>query len=667
MAKYEIINGIGIIPEGVTEIESCAFLKESSLRSVIIPNSVTKIGEYAFCGCSSLEFIELSDSVIEIEKYAFSMCSNLRNVILPKCLKRIEECLFWLSTSLECLEIPSGVEIIGEGAFAECSSLRNIDIPNSVTKIDESAFKECSSLESIILPYSVKKIEKYALAQCTNLKNVTLPKYLEAIEEALFWQCTSLESLDIPSGVEKIGNNAFYECSSLKEIEIPDSVAEIEDYAFSCCTSLNIKIFDNNKYFKIKEGVLFSKDGSKLVFFLSSNTVKRYFIPNTVVEIASAAFCYSSTLEYISISDNVKEIKRNAFCTSKLVHSIEVSENNQYFSSEDGILYSKDKSELIRVPIAKDLRDYKIPETVTQIGSHAFCGCSMESIDIPSTVTKLGTSALNFKDINEIHIKIIDIKECIIDDGVIAYDEEDDFDKYVLYVPSGIRWSYRHHPVFGKFKNIKIEKRINWEKITPLIIESDYYGGHEYVDLGLPSGLLWATCNIGASKIEDVGGYYAYGETETKEKYSWDNYKWCKGTSDSITKYCMDSKVGNVDNINELEESDDIAYLKWGTSWRIPSREDFEELLDNCVLTPTIENGVYGHLLVSKLNGNTIFFPKTNIYNDNRSKFYGAYLTRTVRKKSDCSYSVGFDLSGWKWIYYYRRVGVPIRPVLRKK
>ena len=99
---------------------------------------------------------------------------------------------------------------------------------------------------------------------------------------------------------------------------------------------------------------------------------------------------------------------------------------------------------------------------------------------------------------------------------------------------------------------------------------------HEYVDLGLPSGTLWATCNVGASKPEEYGDYFAWGETKTKETYQGENYKWVNG--DLFTKYCTNSLYGNVDNLLELLPEDDAATANWGNNWCTPSKDQFDEL-----------------------------------------------------------------------------------------
>ena len=133
---------------------------------------------------------------------------------------------------------------------------------------------------------------------------------------------------------------------------------------------------------------------------------------------------------------------------------------------------------------------------------------------------------------------------------------------------------------------------------------------HEYVDLGLPSGTLWATCNVGASKPEEYGNYYAWGEIETKKSYDFDNYKWGDG-SGKVTKYCEYSICGTVDNKNELLPEDDAATANWGSSWRMPSLTQIKELFDSGNTTSkwTTQNGINGFLITSKKNGKTLFLP----------------------------------------------------------
>jgi len=133
----------------------------------------------------------------------------------------------------------------------------------------------------------------------------------------------------------------------------------------------------------------------------------------------------------------------------------------------------------------------------------------------------------------------------------------------------------------------------------------------DWVDLGLPSGTIWATRNIGANSPEENGDYFAWGETEPKDYYEWNTYKWCNGSYETLTKYCTDAHDGYngfTDYKTELEPADDAATANWGSGARMPSGEQAEELVNQCYWEWTQRNGVYGQLGTGP-NGYTIFFP----------------------------------------------------------
>ena len=135
---------------------------------------------------------------------------------------------------------------------------------------------------------------------------------------------------------------------------------------------------------------------------------------------------------------------------------------------------------------------------------------------------------------------------------------------------------------------------------------------HGYVDLGLPSGTLWATCNVGASKPVEYGDYYAWGETRPKNTYNWSTYKYCNGDYDQLTKYCNESDLGYngfTDNLTALQKGDDAATLNWGSGWRTPTLLQWDELLANTTNEWTTQNGVEGRLFTSKKNGKSLFLP----------------------------------------------------------
>lgn len=132
--------------------------------------------------------------------------------------------------------------------------------------------------------------------------------------------------------------------------------------------------------------------------------------------------------------------------------------------------------------------------------------------------------------------------------------------------------------------------------------------GHACVDLGLPSGLKWADVNIGAKAPEDGGQYFAWGETKAKDMYDWSNHTLCQGSNACLTKYCDVDERGTKDGKSVLEPVDDVASVQWGGAWRIPTRAEFQELIDNCEWTWVEVNGKHGYQVKGK-NGNSIFLP----------------------------------------------------------
>ncbi len=202
---------------------------------------------------------------------------------------------------------------------------------------------------------------------------------------------------------------------------------------------------------------------------------------------------------------------------------------------------------------------------------------------------------------------------------------------------------------------------------------ADPYNGHEYVDLGLPSGTKWATCNVGATAPEGYGNYYAWGETEPKDYYDWSTYKY--GSYDELTKYCTDSdygKDGFVDNKIILDPEDDAARANWGGQWRMPTDEEWKELFYNCIWIYTYDyngTGVAGQIVKSKTNGNSIFLPMAGYRSSDylgSAGDYGAYRSSSLGAGSPgIAWGVSFYSDDVYWYYGVGRCeGHSVRPVL---
>ncbi len=195
---------------------------------------------------------------------------------------------------------------------------------------------------------------------------------------------------------------------------------------------------------------------------------------------------------------------------------------------------------------------------------------------------------------------------------------------------------------------------------------------NDYVDLGLPSGTLWATRNVGASTPEEYGDYFAWGETSPKQRYGWDTYNWCIINQSGgvwLTKYCTVSDFGSVDGKTELDFTDDAAFVNWGPSWRMPTIEQMQELCEYCTGYWVLRNGVWG-LLAKGPNDNTIFLPASGVRSYDTIYFLninGLYWSRTLMSGNNNSYdgkTMGFSRSSFgahgSSARYY---GYSVRPV----
>ena len=173
--------------------------------------------------------------------------------------------------------------------------------------------------------------------------------------------------------------------------------------------------------------------------------------------------------------------------------------------------------------------------------------------------------------------------------------------------------------------------------------------GHEYVDLALPSGLKWATCNVGASKPEACGSYFAWGETKPKDEYTYDN---------SVT---FGKEIDDIsDNVQY-----DVAAANWGEGWRMPTKDEMQELIDNCDWEWTKQNNVKGYKVTGE-NGNSIFIPKTGNWDGstfNSGSCGYSYYWSSIPYNINVAYCLNVNGSGYSMDSYSRYRGYSIRPV----
>ena len=433
----------------VTKIDYAAFSYCDNLESITIPDSVTSIDYSAFRGCSNLTRIMIPDSVRTIDGYAFQDCTSLKSIKIPNSVTSISSCAFYGCTSLTSITIPDSVTSIDYQAFTYCTSLKSITIPDSVTYIGDSAFYGCRSLTSIMIPDSVRTIGGCAFQDCTSLKSIKIPNSVTSISSCAFYGCTSLTSITIPDSVTSIENDAFTNCTSLTSITIPNSVTYISGGDFSGCASLTaINVTTGNQSYASANGVLYSKDKTKLIYYPKGKKDKNCKIPDGVMSIDSKAFANNTTLTSVTIPNSVTSIGGGAFVGCTSLTSITIPNS---VTSIDSYTFSG----------CTNLTSITIPDSVTEIGWGAFVDCiSLKNVTIPKSVTGIYDNAFGYYYDNG-YKKIDDFKICCYS-GTAGekYAKYNDFD-YVLLDKL---------PTLAKITGVKLggraadALRINWTK-----------------------------------------------------------------------------------------------------------------------------------------------------------------------------------------------------------
>lgn len=333
-----------VIEEGVTDVCSYAFANATALKSAQIPSTVKTIGKSAFLYCWQLQTIEIPEGVESINDSAFSMCASLGSISLPSTLNHIADTVFGYCSSLATITLAEEnshflmkeqVLLNAEGTkLYLCSKAKSGEyaIPNGVQEIADGAFMGCGSLTGVMIPNGIRSIGALAFASCTAMETVHLPEGLTDLGGSAFLGCTSLKTVVIEEGITSLYDRTFYGCTALESVTLPDSLTTIENFAFNGCTSL-ITI-------EIPKGV-------------------QTFIPSPFTG-----------------------------CTALTQFS--VAESNPYFTAVDGVVYSKDLSELVLFPAGRT-RVFSVPEGTERIANYAFHGAKgLTTVELPDTLTCIG-------------------------------------------------------------------------------------------------------------------------------------------------------------------------------------------------------------------------------------------------------------------------------------
>ena len=576
----EYVDGRGIITfDGdVTSIGSGAFRSRSLLTSVSIPESVTSIGDYAFHNCSGLTgSLVLPEGVTSIGIFAFNNCSGLTgSLVLPEGLTSIGSYAFYNCSGLTgSLVLPEGVTSIDDYAFYACSGFTgDLVLPEGLTSIGGDAFQECSGLTgSLVLPEGLTSIGRYAFNKCSGFTG----------------------SLVLPKGLTSIGEAAFADCSGFTgSLVLPEGLTSISFMVFNRCTGLT--------------GSLVLPKGLTSIGISAFNNCSGFtgdlVLPEGLTSIGSSAFNNCSGLTgSLVLPEGLTSIGGSAFYNcSGLTGSLVLPEGLTSIGGRTFYNCSGLTGSLV------------LPEGVTSIGASAFYNCCgfTGSLVLPEGVTSIGISAFS-RCSSLTDIKVLPTTPPT--GGTSMFDETN----APIYVPVGSVEAYKAAQYWRDYAD-----RIQAMPAAP-----------DAIDMGL--SVKWASFNLGATRPEEYGDYYAWGETEPyyssldpltwkegKEPgYSWACYKWCDGSKNTLTKYCPTSwtsswaGTGTPDGKIVLDLEDDAAHINLGSSYRMPTEAEWRELVDNCSWTWITQNGVKGQLVTAS-NGNSIFLPAGGFAVDSR-------------------------------------------------
>ena len=324
LTKYEGPGGQVIVPDGVTAIGVRAF-DRTGVTSVTLPTGISVIHERAFFGCSALTDISLPEGLDIIEGEAFSGCRALNAIALPRSLTHIGEDAFSGCSGLTEVALPQNLTFVSVNTFLNCRSLSKLTLPEGLERIERSAFSGCRALKEVALPSTLTDIGEFAFHNC-GLTDLPKGPSLKRLERSAFSQCHNLTEVTLPEGLEKLERGVFYGCANLTDVYLPEGVTNINKGAFLQCNALvRIHADPNNPNYRDMDGMLYSKDGTCLIF--CPNGLSDVTIPEGVTEIGTEAFADGDLLEQVHLPQSLQKIGSCAFSRSTKLATIALPEN----------------------------------------------------------------------------------------------------------------------------------------------------------------------------------------------------------------------------------------------------------------------------------------------------------------------------------------------------
>lgn len=356
--ECESITNRVVLEEGFSALSDEMFSHCKSIPSVVLPNSLKTIGKQAFYYCTSLKNTRIPFGVEVIGDDAFSSCSSMDEIVLEDGLTMLGNYMFSYS-SVQGITIPKTVKTMGSNTFKGCKKLRNVILEDGVSLVADSMFSSCSSLQDVAIPSSVKLLGAWSFQNCTGLTSVNLSEGLCKIGESAFQGCVGLRAMSFPESLNSIGNTAFSGCTSLSTVSFPSGIGEVGVGAFSGCSV---------------KSMLFNNGNGEFLDQFSKESLRTLFLGKSASGITGGLLSDCSALETVMTA----------------------STNPNYFT-DDGVLYDKAKTTLIKYPCALANTTYTIPSSVRAIDESAFAyASSLNRLNFAGAIDSIGNAAFDW-------------------------------------------------------------------------------------------------------------------------------------------------------------------------------------------------------------------------------------------------------------------------------
>ena len=689
------------LPSTLSSIGASAFRECYELQEVLIPAGITQIQDYTFYDCRQLQRLQVGEAVSSIGSYAFSNCHRLTTVHIPNATMSIAQEAFNTCDSLRYVFLGTGITSIGSYAFANCKRLvglycESIEVPSC----NSNAFNN-SDPQFINLYVPDESVENYksqspwkSFGSVTGLASA--PKFVNSItlsDKVLVEEEGVAAAITATVHPEDATNKNINWTSSNTDIvyinktgnvltnaegiaTIRATAADGNGAAASC-----LVIVANN--FKAVTGVNVS--ASRLTLpegkesHLSATTAPSTATYREVVwtssnplvaQVSNVGLVTALSVGTATITCSAADGKgASATCLVEVTAPIDPTIGD---ATEDGYVSVADLTYVISVILERIEQGEDISLYDVDGDGQITVEDAMAIIDIILGYNREPVVRLLELSADNMTVGVGDTLR--LGRTVIPYRWNEKLtwsssDDYVVTVSDdGVIVAHHAGSAY-----ITVEANDGSDATAQCLVTVDgsrgSTDGHAWVDLGLPSGTRWATANVGALTEQEYGSYYAWGENAPKDNYNWANYQHCDGSATGLTKYCTAASQGTRDDKTTLESVDDAATAVWGSNWCMPTAEQFEELINPNYTTSTWtqQNGLYGRLITSRQNGNSIFLPAAGYMKDGSlsSSGTGGYYATSSLYEDDCDYnhSLNFGSSSVTMSQTYRCYGQSIRPV----